>query len=53
MNCSEMIYLVEPSTIKLNKMIASDNMILNKMKSVKVVLNKSLLDPNDVRDLEN
>ena len=53
MNCSEMIYLVEPSTIKLNKMIASDNMILNKMKSVKVVLNKSLLDPNDVRDFEN
>ncbi len=53
MNCSEMIYLVEPSTIKLNKMIASDNTILNKMKSVKVVLNKSLLDPNDVRDFEN
>lgn len=53
MNCSEMIYLIEPSTIKLNKMIASDNTILNKMKSVKVVLNKSLLDPNDVRDFEN
>ena len=53
MNCSEMVYLVEPSTIKLNKMIATDNMILNKMKSVKVVLNKSLLDPNDVRDFEN
>jgi len=53
MNCSEMVYLVEPTTIKLNKMIASDNTILNKMKSVKVVLNKSLLDPNDVRDFEN
>ncbi len=53
MNCSEMIYLVEPSTIKLNKMISSDNTILNKMKSVKVVLNKSLLDPNDVRDFES
>ena len=52
-NCSEMLYLVEPSTIKLNKMIASDNMILNKMKNVKVVLNKSMLDANDVRDFEN
>ena len=52
-NCSEMLYLVEPTTIKLNKMIASDNMILNKMKSVKVILNKSLLDANDVRDFEN
>ena len=53
MNCSEMVYLVEPTTIKLNKMIASDNTVLNKMKGVKVVLNKSLLDPNDVRDFES
>lgn len=52
-SCSEMIYLVEPTTIKLNKMIASDNTILNKMRNVKIVLNKSLLDPNDVRDFES
>lgn len=52
-SCAEMIYLVEPTTIKLNKMIASDNTILNKMRNVKIVLNKSLLDPNDVRDFES
>ncbi len=51
-NCSEMIYLIEPSTIMLNKMIRRDRNVLDKIKTKKVVLNKSLLDPNDIKDFE-
>ena len=51
-NCSEMIYLIEPSTLRLNKMIRRDRAILSKMRSMKVVLNMSLLDTSDIRDFE-
>ena len=51
-NCSEMIYLIEPSTLMLNKMIRRDRNILEKIKGKKVVLNKSLLDSNDVKEFE-
>ncbi len=50
--CTEMIYLIEPSTLMLNKMIRRDRNILDKIKGKKVVLNKSLLTPNDVKDFE-
>ena len=50
--CSEMIYLIEPSTLMLNKMIRRDRNVLDKIKGKKVILNKSLLDPNDVRKFE-
>ena len=49
---SEMIYLIEPSTLMLNKMIRKDRNILDKIKGRKVVLNKSLLEPNDIKDFE-
>lgn len=50
--CSEIIYLIEPTTIMLNKMIRQDRTILDKIKNRIVVLNKSLLDSNDVKDFE-
>ena len=51
--CSEVLFLIEPSTIKLNKMIRRDRNILDKIKGKKVVLNKSLLDSNDIKEFEN
>ncbi len=51
-NCTEMIYLIEPSTLMLNKMIRRDRNVLDKIKNKKVVLNKSLLEPNDIKDFE-
>lgn len=51
--CSEMIYLIEPSTLMLNKMVRRDRNILDKIKGKKVVLNKSLLDQNNVRKFES
>lgn len=51
-NCSEMLYLIEPSTLRLNKMIRRDRAILSKIRGMKIVLNMSLLDASDVRDFE-
>ena len=51
-SCSEMLYLIEPSTLMLNKMIRRDRNILEKIKSMKVVLNKSLLDQSDIKEFE-
>ena len=51
-NCTEMLYLIEPSTIMLKKLILRDRNITDKMKGLKVVLNKSLLDNNDIREFE-
>ncbi len=51
-NISEVLYLIEPTTIKLNKMIRKDRNILEKIQNKKVILNKSLLNPTDVKDFE-
>ncbi len=50
--CTEMLYLIEPSTLMLNKMIRRDRNILDKIRGMKVVLNKSLLDPSDIKEFE-
>jgi len=50
--CSEVIYLLEPSTIKLNKLIRLDRQALEKIKNQKIVLNKSLLTVSDVKQFE-
>lgn len=51
-NCTEMLYLIEPSTLMLNKLIRRDRNILDKIRGMKIILNKSLLDASDVRDFE-
>ena len=48
----EVLHLVEPTTIKLNKMIRLDRLVLEKMKSYQLVLNKSLLSTKDVEEFE-
>lgn len=50
--CNVIIYLIEPSILKLNKMIDRNNLILDKLKNKKVMLNKSLLTKKDVLDLQ-
>jgi hypothetical protein len=51
--CNEILYLVEPSTIKLNGLMATNRNIFNELKDKKVLLNKSLLSSNDVKTLES
>ena len=48
----ETIYLIEPSIIKLNRLMAIDPRCFAKYKDKKVVLNKSLLTSKDVSDFE-
>ena len=50
--CTDVIYLIEPSTIKLNKLIMLDRKIFEKMQGKKLVLNKSLLDKKDITSFE-
>ena len=45
--------MLEPSTIKLNRLVRKNAGIFNKLSGKKVVLNKSLLLNNDVFDFES
>lgn len=50
---NEIIYLVEPSTIMLNKLMRTNKNIFNSLgDSAKIVLNKSLLTGKEVNELE-
>lgn len=51
--CETVIYLLEPSIIKLNRLLAGNTKILGELSEKKVVLSKSLLTPKDVGDFEN
>lgn len=50
--CDQIVYLMEPSTIKLNKMMLINKDIFNTISGRKLILNKSLLTEKDVRDFE-
>lgn len=50
--CNEVIYLIEPGIIKLNKLIRNEPTIFDKLYNKKIVLNKSVLDDGDVTDFE-
>ena len=50
--CSDILYLLEPSTLRLNKLIRKNREIFQELKNRKLVLNKSLLLNNDVIDFE-
>lgn len=50
--CSEVIYLLEPSTIKLNTLIRTNPNVFSKMGNKRIVLNKSMLSNKDVSEFE-
>jgi len=50
--CSEVIYLLEPSTIMLNRLLRTNKYILEKLKGEKIVLNKCVLNKEDVATFE-
>ena len=51
--CNEMVYLIEPGIIQLNKLIRNDRKIFDKLRNKKIVLNKSVLDNKDIYDFEH
>ena len=50
--CSEVLYLIEPGLIKLNKLIRKDRQAFEKLKGKKIILNRSVLNSSDVADFE-
>lgn len=50
--CTDILYLIEPSTIKLNKLVTINPNIFKEIKDKNVILNKSLLNENDVATFE-
>lgn len=50
--CDTVINLIEPSTIKLNKLMIINKTIFDKLYGKKVALNKSLLKESDIKDFE-
>jgi len=46
--CNDIIYLVEPSIISVNRLISENRMAFASLKDKKVVLNKSLISNDDV-----
>ncbi len=50
--CDEVLYLIEPSTIKLNKLSLINPKIFEELKGKNIILNKSLLTEDDIADFE-
>lgn len=50
--CTDVLYLVEPSILKLNKLAIINPKIINDIKGKKVVLNKSILSESEIADFE-
>ena len=50
--CTDVIYLLEPSFIKLNKLMFRDRKVFERLKGKKIILSKSLLSNSDMAELE-
>ena len=50
--CGDVLYLLEPSSIKLNKLMRRNRKIFEELRGKKIVLNQSLLTNKDVMDFE-
>lgn len=48
----DVLYLIEPSTIKLNKMMLIDRRALSRVSDKNVILNMCMLSNDDIRDFE-
>lgn len=51
--CDEIIYLLEPSMVKLNRLMVVNPRLLAEIKDKKVLLNQSLLTNKDVNEFES
>lgn len=50
--CDEVLYLVEPSIIKINRLLSIKPKILNELKGKRIILCPSMLTSKDVKDFE-
>ncbi len=50
--CTDVVYLMEASYIKLNKLMMRDRKIFEKLKGKKIILSKNILNNKDIAELE-
>lgn len=50
--CNDVLYLVEPSSIMLNKLMRTNKQIFKTLEGKKIILNKSLISSKDVEQFE-
>lgn len=50
--CTDILYLIEPTTIKLSKMIMLDRKVFEKLSGKKIILNKTSITKKDVDSFE-
>lgn len=50
--CNDVIYLIEPTTIRLNKAVMLDRKVFEKLIGKKIILNKSLISKKDISNFE-
>lgn len=48
--CDDTIYLIEPSVIKLNKLMTRDRTIFSKLRNKKVIINRAVLSEADIKE---
>ncbi len=51
-NCTDVLYLLEPSTIMLNKLMRINNKLFKSLEGEKIILNKCILSSKDVEQFE-
>lgn len=50
--CGDVLYLIEPSSIKLNRLMTRNRKVFEELKGRKIILNQSLLSNSDIMDFE-
>ena len=50
--CTDVLYLLEPSIIKLNKLIMIDRDVFRKYNGKKIILNKTMLNEKEIEEFE-
>lgn len=48
--CDETLYLIEPSIIKLNKLMLRDKGVFSRLRDKKVIINRSVLNDDDIKE---
>lgn len=51
--CDDVLYLVEPTAIKINQLMMVNPTVFQNLKDKKVILNKSNLDKNEIKEFES
>lgn len=50
--CTEVYYLIEPSTIMINRLVKRNKSILEKLRNEKIIINKCMLSSSDITTFE-